>query len=273
MVLYRVFLLTLLLTFLTAAETVPAGQGVCVTCHRPHPSCQGNCVSCHRGDDRTGRKEIAHRDLVAGRFSHYTIEGSRVVELGKGLLERLSCRRCHRYEEKGNRLAGSLDATGATGKARDIYASIRTPALFMPNFHLNDTQIASLVNAILARAKFEKPPEGETALVVHFQDAQNIRKNIFAEKCGQCHKILSEKSGGLGNGEVAPNLSGLFSEFYPRTYRDTESWNREKLKKWLANPRDIRINAVMQPLRIAPKELELLVTILSDQSSPDEGRN
>ena len=259
MVLYRALLVTILLTVLPADHAFTARQSVCLTCHQPHHSWQGNCVSCHKGDDRTERKEIAHYDLVAGRFAHYTIEGNHVVERGKELLERLACRRCHRFAEKGNRLAGSLDVTGAAGKAGDIYDSIRTPALFMPNFHANDAQIAALVNAILARAKSEKPAEGEIAMVVHFQDAQNIRKNVFAGQCGKCHKILSEKSGGLGSGDVGPNLSGLFSEFYPRTYRDAESWNPEKLKKWLENPRDIRANAIMQPVRLAPDELELLL--------------
>jgi len=192
---------------------------------------------------------------------------------GKKLLERLSCRRCHRYEEKGNRLAGSLDVTGATGKARDIYESIRAPVLFMPNFHASDVQIADLVNAILARVKFAKPPTGETALAVHFQDVKNIRKNVFAGQCGKCHKILSERAGGLGSGYIGPNLSGLFSEFYPRTYRDAESWNPDRLKKWLENPRDIRINAMMPPVRLAPEEFEQLLGIIQlDKSSPDAPR-
>lgn len=252
----------MLLMFPSADSSFCALQGACITCHQPHLSCEGDCVRCHGGDDRTRRKEIAHHDLVAGRFAHYRIEGSKVVERGKELLERSACRRCHRYEEKGNRLAGSLDVAGATGKARDIHDSIRTPVHFMPNFHLSDIQIASLVNAILARAKFAKPRSGETPLVIHFQDSRNIRKNVFAGKCGACHKILSEKSGGLGSGDVAPNLSGLFSAFYPLIYRDAESWNPDNLKKWLENPRAVRANAMMQPVRLSPEEFrQLLETI------------
>ncbi|MCK9363442.1 MAG: cytochrome c [Syntrophales bacterium] len=273
MVFYRACLVAILLAVSLADYAFPARQSVCITCHQPHYSGKGSCVSCHRGDDRTGRKEIAHYDLVAGRFAHYKIEGSPVAERGKKLLERFSCRRCHRYAEKGNHLAGSLDVTGATGKVRDIYESIRVPVLFMPNFHANDAQIADLVNAILARAKFQKPPVGETALIVHFQDVKNIRKNVFAGKCGKCHKILSEQSGGLGSGYIGPNLSGLFSEFYPRTYRDAESWNPDKLKKWLENPRDIRINAMMPPVRLAPEEFEQLRGIIQlDKSLPDAPR-
>lgn len=262
MVFYRACLISIFLTFLLADSCFCAPQSACIACHRPHNLCKGDCVSCHRGDDRTRRKEIAHHDLVAGRFAHYQIEGSQVVERGKELLDSLACRRCHIYAEKGNRMAGSLDLTGATGKARDIHASIREPVLFMPNFHLSDTQIASLVNAILARARFINPPGGETPLVVHFQDLSNMQKNVFALQCGKCHKTLSEKSGGLGNGDVAPNLSGLFSEFYPRTYRDTKSWNPDNLKKWLDNPRDVRTNAVMQPVRLTQEEFQQLLELI-----------
>jgi len=160
--------------------------------------------------------------------------------------------------------------TGATGKARDVYESIRVPVLFMPNFHASDVQIADLVNAILVRVKFAKSPTGETALAVHFQDVKNIRKNVFAGQCGKCHKILSERVGGLGGGYIGPNLSGLFSEFYPRTYRDAESWNPDRLKKWLENPRDIKINAMMPPVRLAPEEFEQLLGIIQlDQASSD----
>lgn len=270
MVFYRACLVAVLLTASLADYAFSARQSACITCHQPHHSGKGSCVSCHGGDDRTRRKEIAHYDLVAGRFAQYKIEGNQVAERGGKLLERLACRRCHRYEEKGNRLAGSLDVTGATGKARDIYESIRAPVLFMPNFHASDVQIADLVNAILARAKFEKPPTGETALAVHFQDVKNIRKNVFAGQCGKCHKILSERAGGLGSGYIGPNPSGLFSGFYPRTYRDAESWNPDRLKKWLENPRDIRINAMMPPVRLAPEEFEQLLGIIQlDKSSSD----
>ncbi len=240
----------------------PARQSSCLICHRPHQVCQANCVSCHRGDDRTGRKEIAHHDLVAGRFAHYRIEGSSVVKRGRELLERLSCRRCHVYAEKVNRLANSLDVTGVMGKARDIHGSIKNPVLFMPDFHLSDTQIALLVNAILATDKSAKRPGGEAPIVVHFQDSKKMRKNLFTENCGTCHKILSEQSGGLGSGDVAPNLSGLFSGFYPRTYLETEAWEPEKLKKWLDNPRDVRKNATMQPVRLPPGDFDKLLGII-----------
>ena len=86
-----------------------------------------------------------------------------------------------------------------------------------------------------------------------------VRENSFVKLCGPCHKSLSERSGALGNGDIGPNLSGLFSEYYPKTYRDTESWTPDKLRKWLENPRNMRANARMKPVRLAVGEFELLM--------------
>ncbi len=266
MALYRAFLVMLLLAALPAYDAFSTGQSACVACHRPHQVCQGACVSCHRGDDRTERKEIAHHDLVAGRFAHYHIEGSPVVERGKKLINGLACRRCHRYEKKGNPLAVSLDLTGVAGKARNIHHSIRDPALYMPDFHLNDIQIATLVNAILARGKFTSPPVNEIPIAIHFMESENIQGNVFTLHCGKCHKLLSEKFGGLGSSNAGPNLSGLFSGFYPWTYGNAEPWDTERLKKWLDNPLDINKNALMQPVRLKPGEREqLLQSFLPDR--------
>ena len=268
MVFYRTSLVALSVFFFLANPAISAWQSTCLTCHSSHYAGQGGCIGCHRGTDRTERKEIAHYGLIAGRFAHFTIQGSPVVERGQILLERLACRRCHIFAGKGNRLASNLDRLASGGAAQEIFASIKSPVLFMPNFHCDDGQIAALVNSILASARFAGPQEGESAQVVHFRDERHNWKNVFAKQCGFCHKTLSEKAGGLGVGDAGPNLSGLFSEFYPRTYRDVAPWTPKRLGKWLENPRAIRANARMKPLRLATEEFELLLeTILPNKSS------
>jgi cytochrome c2 len=248
--------------FFTAYGAFPAEQNACLSCHREHDSVKGKCVSCHRGDDRTRRKKIAHYNLVPGRFIQYTLPKSPVVEEGKKLLEQLACQRCHSCEDKGKRLAVSLDSVGMERNAMELFQSIKSPVLFMPDFHLEDGQIAALVNVFLVRARVQKAPEKETPAVIHFQGGQNMRKNVFVEQCGKCHKMLGETSGGSGSGDIGPNLSGLFSEFYPRTFRDVESWDPKKLKKWLGNPREIRENAQMQPVRLSPEQFKQLLEIM-----------
>lgn len=129
----------------------------------------------------------------------------------------------------------------------------------MPNFYCDDIQIAFLVNAILAGSESAGTKLGETAQVVHFEDEKQSRENIFARQCGSCHKFLSEKSGGQGSGYICPNLSGLLSEYYPRTHRDAAPWTPDKLKKWLENPRNMRANARMKPMRLGAGEFDLLM--------------
>jgi cytochrome c2 len=133
----------------------------------------------------------------------------------------------------------------------------------MPNFQCDDRQIASLVNAILAASEPAVPRVKEMVQVVHFEDEKMSRENSFVKQCGPCHRILSERYGGLGKGDIGPNLSGLLSEFYPSAYRDAETWTIEKLRKWLENPRSSRPAARMRPVRLTTGEFTLLVETLS----------
>lgn len=256
---YRTVLIVFVVFLLLPGLAVPARRNSCLVCHSPHYAAQGSCIGCHRGNDRTDRKEIAHHDIIAGRFAHFTVPGGTVVERGKKLVDGLACRRCHSYGGRGNRLAANLAGLASNTAPQGIFDSIKSPVLFMPNFHCDDSQLAALVNAILDGAERTGSRAGETAQVVHFEDEKQSGENIFVEHCGPCHKSLSERSGGLGSGDIGPNLSGLLSEYYPKTYRDAEPWTPDKLKKWLENPRNTRANACMKPVRLAVGEFERLM--------------
>ena len=268
-------MMALALFLLLPEAAMPAQLSLCLACHRSHYAERGSCIGCHRGNDRTTRKDIAHYDLIGAKFAHFTIKGGPVVERGKKLVEALACRRCHLFGGKGNRLATNLANLATNTAPQDIFASIKSPVLFMPNFHCDDVQIAALVNAILAGADPAGAKGREAAQVVHFEDEEQSRENILVKFCAPCHKSLSEKSGGLGNGDIGPNLSGLFSGYYPRTYLDTEPWAPDKLKKWLENPRNIRTNARMQPVRLTPGEFDLLIETmrLNPIASPQVNAN
>ncbi len=248
---------------------VTARRNACLTCHQSHHAEQGSCIGCHRGNDRTDRKEIAHHDLIAGRFAHFTLKGNPVVVQGKRLVEVLACRRCHVFEKKGNRLAADLGRLARDIGPQAISDAIRSPVLLMPNFHLDDMQIAALVNAIMAGMESAGAKAQETAQVVHFEGKERGQENMFVKQCGPCHKLLSERFGGLGSGDTGPNLSGLFSEFYPQTYRDTEPWTSDTLKKWLENPRNIRPAARMKPVRPEAGEFEALLETIRIRLSTD----
>lgn len=79
---------------------------------------------------------------------------------------------------------------------------------------------------------------------------------MLQKHCGGCHRILTRTQGGQGVGNTGPNLSGLFSEFYPGVFRGGERWAATNLKKWVVNPREIRRQALMPPLTLADAEWE-----------------
>jgi hypothetical protein len=66
-----------------------------------------------------------------------------------------------------------------------------------------------------------------------------------------------------GESDVAPNLSGLTGEFYPEI--DGRHWDKKLLKKWLKNPRDIKINAVMPVVNLTEKEIDEILKVFSKE--------
>ena len=131
----------------------------------------------------------------------------------------------------------------------------------MSDFCLNEYQITTLVNAILA-GSHERNADDAAPVRVHFNTAGKKSLDIFSTKCGSCHRILSERLGAVGSGQIAPNLSGLFSEYYPRTFRNGEVWTVSNLKTWLKNPRETRTWARMQPVVLTNTETKELESII-----------
>ncbi len=243
-----------------------AEGGKCVTCHRPHAQWQGECSGCHRGNPATVRRELAHAGLLGVPFAHAALPGSPVTEAGRQLLDRSGCRRCHRSGEKGNRLAGDLDQVFPALRVEEAVRALRQPAQFMPDFAFGHEPAALLVTALLANAAQAPPPAGETPRVVHFAVAADA-ENPFARHCGGCHRQLTTRWGGLGKGTIGPNLSGLYSEFYPRRFKDAEHWTPANLEKWLKNPRESREAARMAPQKLTPVELRGVLEVFADQQA------
>jgi cytochrome c2 len=248
------------------ASAAQADQVGCLRCHKPHYTKNGSCVSCHRGDVRSDRLSIAHRDLVRGKFSWFALPGSQPLQRGEKLLEGCACRRCHTSAGKGNRLAINLDRLPANTSPQKIFGSIQSQALFMPDFRFDDRQVTDLVNAVLAGGLKSGRTGGEIPQVVHFEKLQQHRENIFEKQCGPCHKVLTQAHGALGKGDIGPNLAGLFSEYYPATWKDNGRWTAENLKKWLENPRGIRVNSEMRPVPLTKEEIDQLLVILATKT-------
>ena len=253
---------------LLAGSALAAPKLYCLKCHPGHHQERGSCVRCHGGDPRSERLRIAHHDLVAARFSWHGIPGSAPVQRGNKLLDTFACRRCHTTAGKGNRLASNLDRLPAGTTPEELFQSIESPALMMPQFRLEERAITDLVNAILAGAKQSGKKGKEAPQVVHFENARGRSENILEKKCGACHKVLTATLGALGKGDIGPNLSGLLTEFYPPTAAEKKRWSAGSLEKWLNNPRKSRPMTQMRPVPLQKEELERLLALLADAPAP-----
>ncbi len=235
----------------------------CAQCHTPHFTSDGTCVDCHRGDPRSRRMNIAHFRLIQGEYACFTLPDNSDAKEGRRMIDTSKCRRCHRTGNQGNRLATDLDASLDKTLPEDLAHAIKHPAVFMPDFYFNDSDIVKLVNAILGSSAVWGPESEETPTVVYFEKNKEDRDNPFNKHCGSCHRVLTRQFGGLGQGEIGPNLSGIFSRFYFKNFDDGKSWDADRLKQWLKDPRDIKANAQMQPIKLTEDELRHLIHILS----------
>jgi cytochrome c2 len=265
--------LLILLILLMPGVAEAASKG-CLDCHPAHHVDRGGCISCHRGNDLTDRKRIAHYRLIPARYASFTLPGSDRVERGKKLVERFGCRRCHIADKHGTSLAASLEHLGAKAP-EELAAAIDLPAYYMPDFRFSAADRDDIVNYLMWLGHGGEAGGKETPVVIHFVKKEREREHPFVKRCGGCHKVLTETIGGVGRGAVGPNITALFTPFYPRLYRKGEPWTTERLREWLKNPRTARPAAVMPPVALEAKELEQIEELLTvtRQFSHAEQRN
>ena len=256
--------LTIILAVLL--QSVPAfatqTSQLCQACHPAHYVERGVCTACHRGNPASDRKNIAHQQLIAGRYAAFTLGDSSMLRTGERFLDQYACRRCHIIGDRGNRLSANLDQSVTRKTPEAIAISILHPVQNMPDFHLEEPQAVLLVNALLAEAGRWKTASGVQRQVVHFDRTGEAGKDLFSSKCGPCHRALTARLGGVGQGDAGPNLSGLLSPHYPETFRDKSRWTERNLLKWTKNPRKIRPWAKMQPVMLTDSEFRELAGIL-----------
>lgn len=240
---------------------------MCLACHTVHYAERGGCPDCHRGNPSSERKNIAHAGLIPGKYAFFALGDQPHVKNGNRLIDQYACRRCHVIDGRGNRLAVSLDMAAAGKTPGELAGSIRRPVEFMPDFGMDEEGITYLLNAILAGSQRRKADAGGP-VAVHFDIAGKKSDDVFSIKCGSCHRVLSERRGALGKGNIGPNLSGLLSTYYPKTFRDSQAWTVQNLKTWLNNPREIKPWARMRPIKLTGDETRELESILQVSSKP-----
>jgi cytochrome c2 len=221
-------------------------------------------VDCHRGDPRSRRIQIAHHRLIQGEYACFTLLGSPVVETSRRLIDVSGCRRCHKTGGRGNGLASDLDGVLQKIQPEMAASSLKYPVTFMPDFNFQETDITRLVNAILDAGAVYASTTDARSQVIHFEEDKEDGENIFIRNCGGCHRMLTQRMGGVGKGDIGPNLSGFFSVFYFQNFKGGTSWDSNGLEKWLKNPRNIRTNAQMPPVHLKKDEFNHLLRIFDN---------
>jgi cytochrome c2 len=262
-----------MVVLLLAASPIWGGQGrqLCLSCHPAHYAEKGGCCLCHRGNPASERKNIAHAGLRSGTYARFTVADQAETAESERLMDRLACRRCHVSGGRGNHLAVSLDAAADRKTGGELALSIRHPVVNMPDFRLDEAQITMLVNTVFAGSQRRRTDDA-APVQVHFTTSARKNPDVFSTKCGRCHRILSDRLGAVGIGEVGPNLSGLFTRFYPETFKNGQAWDVQNLGLWLKNPRGIKPWARMLPVTLTGGEEKELVSIINILNKREEVR-
>jgi mono/diheme cytochrome c family protein len=235
----------------------------CRSCHAAHFVREGSCPECHRGNPDAARKELAHERLLTGHAAEVGLPGGLALREGERLIESLACRRCHAIGGRGNRLATSLDAVVWKRAQADLVSSIREPVEYMPDFSLDEDQAEAVVAFLLKSGSPDRPQD---TYRVHFARGRATATGVFERECGGCHRFLGP-AGPVGKGGAGPNLSGLFTPFYPATAPGGRRWTREALREWLGNPRASRAQTTMPPVALGEDEFRELSAELGGAST------
>ena len=234
------------------ARTAAGPRQGCNSCHAAHYAEIGACAECHRGQPYAARKELAHARLLSGRAAEHGLANGKAVTEGRKLIEAAACRRCHTIGLQGNRLATNLDTVAWKREQRELMASITEPVESMPLFDFDRSQAEALIAFLLSSAR---PDAAEEAYRVQFARDTLRAPSTFDDKCGGCHRLLTSL-GPQGFGRRGPNLSGLFTSFYPKTAPGERAWSEKSLTDWVRNPRALRPVTVMPPVPLNETELQ-----------------
>ena len=158
----------------------------------------------------------------------------------------------------------NLDTVVWTREQPELMASITQPVENMPVFDFDRGQTEALIAFLLSTAR---PDASEEAYRVQFARDASRAPSTFEGKCGGCHRLLTSL-GPRGFGRRGPNLSGLFTPFYPKTAPGERAWSEKLLTGWIANPRALRPETVMPPAPLSETELQQVLESLRDSGAP-----
>jgi len=259
---------SLLLSGCVKAKPATESREACGSCHPAHYAEIGACAECHRGQPSAARKELAHARLLSGKASEHRLTNGKAVTEGRQLVEAAACRRCHTIGGLGNRLAANLDLVVWKREQRELMTSITAPVENMPAFGFDRGQSEALIAFLLNGAR---PDAAEETYRVQFARDAERAPSTFDAKCGGCHRLLAP-AGPEGSGGQGPNLSGLFTPYYPKTAPGQREWSGKVLAEWIANPRALRPSTLMPPVPLNESEFQKVLESIGAPGAPTPAR-
>ena len=249
----------------------------------PHKLDEFGCVMCHRGQGAATTVEEAHRSTLAweqpilparyveascGQCHRTALAGTPQLNLGRTMLARYGCVRCHTVKlPEGGTMKATDDPPSlshiADKTSREwIYAWLKDPQAYavsatMPNFKLSDGDARDVSAFLIANSA---PQPGDTAAVPASKTPPDptAGASLYGESfCASCHAVQNA-AGNVVGGDVGPELTRVGSKVKP-----------EWLRAWLRNPRAYDVETAMPHYRFNDQQLTLVSGYLEAKTDSD----
>jgi mono/diheme cytochrome c family protein len=249
----------------------------------PHSLDQFGCVMCHRGQGAATTVEEAHRSTLAweqpilparyvaascGQCHRALPIGTPQLNLGRTLLARYGCVRCHTIKLPDGSAMKPTDDPPPLSHVADkttrewIYAWLKNPQAYaisatMPDFKLSDEAARDISAFLIANST---PLAGDTAAVVASKTPPDptAGATLYGESfCASCH-ATQNAAGNVVGGDVGPELTRIGNKVRP-----------EWLQVWLRNPRIYDPTTGMPHYRFTDPQVNALEGFLENKSDSD----
>jgi mono/diheme cytochrome c family protein len=253
----------------------------------PHSPTQFGCVICHRGQGAATTVEDAHyttkaweQPLLPAKYLESScgqchlgpLAGTPKLNLGRQLLARYGCARCHTITQPdGTRLLSTDDSPPlghiAEKTTREwIFAWLKNPQAYaasatMPDFQFDDKRAADIASFLIAQSApsgaIPASPPAKAAPTRAAETAQEGASLYGTSFCASCHAVQNA-AGNLVGGDLGPELTHIGNKANP-----------EWLSRWLKDPQAYDPRTQMPRYRFDDKQIALLSNYLQNKKDSD----
>jgi len=248
----------------------------------PHKLDEFGCVVCHRGQGAATTVEEAHRSTLAweqpilparyiesscGQCHRGALAGTPQLNLGRTLLARYGCVRCHTVKLPDGGTMKAADDPPSLSHIADkttrewIYAWLKDPQAYavsatMPNFKLSDPDARDISAFLIANSA--PLPEDTASVASKAPPDPTAAASLYGESfCASCHAVQNA-AGNVVGGDVGPELTRVGNKVRP-----------EWLHAWLRNPRAYDAETAMPHYRFNDQQVTWLSGYLENKTDSD----